>query len=116
MEGDRRLPIASTRPPGTKPMAGPHRERLHAQKSQKRVVETPSIPSKPGFEGFEGAQSGDFSDFLGPYSRVIAALEARGPDLIPADRWQAAVGDGRAYLAQWCEAAEPPGWTVRDPF
>jgi hypothetical protein len=97
-------------------MAGPHLERLRAQKSQKRVVEAPSKPSKPGFEGFEGAQSRDFSDFPGPYSRVIAALEARCPDLIPADRWQAAVGDGRAFLAKWGEQAEALGWTVRDLF
>src|SRR5262245_17183879 len=37
-------------------MAGPHLERLRAQKSQKRVVEAPSKPSKPDFEGFEGDQ------------------------------------------------------------
>src|SRR5215831_9686941 len=37
-------------------MAGPHLERLRAQKSQKGVVEAPSKPSKPGFEGFEGDQ------------------------------------------------------------
>jgi hypothetical protein len=37
-------------------MAGPHLERLRAQKSQKRAVEPPSKPSKPGFEGFEGGQ------------------------------------------------------------
>jgi hypothetical protein len=97
-------------------MAGPHLERRRAQKSQKRVVEAPSKPSKPGFEGFEGAQSRGFSDFLGPYSRVIAALEARCPDLIPADRWQAAVGDDRAFLAKWGEQAEALGWTVRDLF
>jgi hypothetical protein len=97
-------------------MAGPHLERLRAQKSQKRVVEAPSKPSKPGFEGFEGAQSRDFSDFLGPYSRVIAALEARCPDLIPADRWQAAVGDGRRFLVQWGERAETLGWTAKDLF
>ena len=97
-------------------MAGPHLERLRAQKSQKRVVEAPSKPSKSGFEGFEGAQSRDFSDFLGPYSRVIAALEARCPDLIPADRWQAAVGDGRAFLAKWGEQAEALGWTFKDLF
>jgi hypothetical protein len=97
-------------------MAGPHLERLRAQKSQKRVVEAPSKPSNPGFEGFEGAQSRDFSDFLGPYSRVIAALEARCPDLIPADRWQAAVGDGRRFLVQWGERAETLGWTAKDLF
>jgi hypothetical protein len=72
-------------------MAGPHLERLRAQKSQKRVVGAPSKPSKPGFEGFEGAQRRDFSDFLGPY-------------------------DGRAFLAKWGEQAEAHGWTARNPF
>src|SRR5215831_10202088 len=43
-------------------MAGPHLERLRAQKSQKRVVEAPSKPSKPGFEGFEGDQCRRFSE------------------------------------------------------
>jgi hypothetical protein len=41
-------------------VAGPHLERLRAQKSQKRVVEAPSKPSKPGFEGFEGDQCTHF--------------------------------------------------------
>jgi hypothetical protein len=97
-------------------MAGPHLERLRALKSQNRVVETPSKPSKPSFEGFEGAQSRDFSDFPGRYGRTMAALEARCPDLIPADRWQAAVEDGRRFLARWGEQAEALGWTARDLF
>jgi hypothetical protein len=41
-------------------MAGPHLERLRAQKSQKRLVEAPSKPSKLGFEGFEGDQGRPF--------------------------------------------------------
>jgi hypothetical protein len=97
-------------------MAGPHLERLRAQKSQKRVVETPSKPSKPSFEGFEGAQSRGFSDFPGRYGRTMAALEARCPDLIPADRWQAAVEDGRRFLARWGEQAEALGWDAKDLF
>ena len=111
-------------------MAGPHLERLRAQKSQKRVVETPSKPSKPSslvaaaqptadslrFEGFEGAQSRSFSDFLGRYGRTMAALEARCPDLVPADRWQLAVDDGRRFLARWGDQAEALGWTARDLF
>jgi hypothetical protein len=97
-------------------MAGPHLERLRAQKSQKRVVEAPSKPSKPSFEGFEGAQSRGFSDFPGRYDRTMAALEARCPDLIPPDRWQAAVEDGRRFLARWGEQAEALGWTARDLF
>jgi hypothetical protein len=97
-------------------MAGPHLERLRALKSQNRVVETPSKPSKPSFEGFEGAESRDFSDFPGRYGRTMATLEARCPDLIPADRWQAAVEHGRRFLARWGEQAEALGWTARDLF
>ena len=41
-------------------MAGPHLERLRAQKSQKRAVEAPSKASKLGFEGFEGDQGRAF--------------------------------------------------------
>jgi hypothetical protein len=97
-------------------MAGPHLERLRAKKSQKRVVETPSKPSKSSFEGFEGAQSRSFSDFPGRYVRTMAALEARCPDLIPADRWQAAIEDGRRFLARWGEQAEALGWDAKDLF
>jgi hypothetical protein len=97
-------------------MAGPHLERLRTQKSQKRLVETPSKPAKSSFEGFEGAQSRSFSDFPGPYVRTMAALEARCPDLIPADRWQVAVEDGRRFLARWGEQTEALGWTARDLF
>jgi hypothetical protein len=97
-------------------MAGPHLERLRAQKSQKWVVETPSKPSKPSFEGFEGAQSRSFSDFPGRYDRTMAALEARCPDLVPDARWQAAVEDGRRFLSQWSKQAGALGWTARDLF
>ena len=48
--------------------------------------------------------------------RVLAALESRCPDLVPVDRWQAAVEDGRRFLARWGEQAEALGWTARDLF
>src|SRR5262249_5133973 len=51
-----------------------------------------------------------------PYSSTIAALEARCPDLVPADRWQVAVADGHAFLARWGEPARALGWTARDLF
>src|SRR5215510_8453906 len=51
-----------------------------------------------------------------PYGSTIATLEARCPDLIPADRWQAAVEDGCRFLARWGEQAEALGWTARDLF
>jgi hypothetical protein len=47
---------------------------------------------------------------------AVAALEARCPNLIPADRWQAAVEDGRRFLARWGNQAHALGWTARDLF
>jgi hypothetical protein len=49
-------------------------------------------------------------------SRVLATLESRCPDHVPADHWQQAVDDGRRFLAQWGEQAEALGWTARDLF
>jgi hypothetical protein len=91
-------------------------EKLRALKSEKGIGEAPSKPSKPSFEGFEGAQRRAFSNFPARYSRTVAALEARCPDLVPIDRWQAAVEDGEQFLARWGDQAEALGWTARDLF
>ena len=48
--------------------------------------------------------------------RVLAALESRYPDFVPVDRWQAALEDGRRFLARWGEQAEALGWTPGDLF
>jgi hypothetical protein len=49
-------------------------------------------------------------------SRTLFALESRCPDRVPTDRWQAAVEDGRRFLATWGEQAEALGWTAKDLF
>src|SRR5262245_28526967 len=46
--------------------------------------------------------------------RVLADLESRCPDLVPLDRWQAAIEDGRRFLARWGNQAEALGWTARE--
>jgi hypothetical protein len=51
---------------------------------------------------------------LGRFGRTISALEARCPDLVPTERWQIAVEDGRRFLARWGERAAGLGWTARD--
>jgi hypothetical protein len=51
-----------------------------------------------------------------PYARAFAALEARCPDYVPADRWQQAVEDGRRFLAKWGKQAQQLGWTAGDLF
>src|SRR5262249_24364232 len=47
---------------------------------------------------------------------VLAALEARCPDRVPAERWQQAVEDGRCFLARWGDQAHALGWTAKDLF
>jgi hypothetical protein len=97
-------------------VTSPYLEKLRALKSQKGAVEAPPKLTKPCFVGFVSAQSTGFSGFPAPYSWTMAALEARSPDLIPVDRWQAAVEDGRRFLARWGDQAEALGWTARDLF
>jgi hypothetical protein len=50
------------------------------------------------------------------YESVYSALESGCPDLVPVDRWQVAVEDGRRFLARWGEQADALGWTPRDLF
>jgi hypothetical protein len=50
------------------------------------------------------------------FCRTLSALEARCPDLVPDAHWQAAVEDGRRFLARWGEQAEALGWTAKDLF
>jgi hypothetical protein len=47
---------------------------------------------------------------------VLAALEARCPDRVPAERWQQAIEDGRCFLARWGDQAHALGWTAKDLF
>jgi hypothetical protein len=95
-------------------MTGLYLEKLRA--SKKGVGEAPSKPSKHSFESFEGAQGRAFSNFPAGYSRTMAALEARCPDLVLVDRWQAAIEDGRRFFARWGDQVEALGWTARDLF
>jgi hypothetical protein len=53
---------------------------------------------------------------LNRFCRAYSSLEARCPDLVPVDRWQSAVEDGRRFLARWGDQAEALGWTSRDLF
>jgi hypothetical protein len=47
---------------------------------------------------------------------VLVALESRCPDLVPLDRWQQAVADGKTFLSRWGDQAQALGWTARDLF
>jgi hypothetical protein len=48
--------------------------------------------------------------------RTLRALEGRCPDRVDVTDWQAAVDDGRRFLAQWGEQAEALDWPPRDLF
>jgi hypothetical protein len=48
--------------------------------------------------------------------RTFQELERRCPDYVDRTSWQAAVEDGRRFLARWGERAEALGWTARDLF
>lgn len=97
-------------------MSGRYLEKLRALKSEKGAVEEPTKLTEPCFVGFVSTQGVVFSNFAARYSRTMAALEADCPDLVPVDRWQLAVEDGRRFLARWGAQAEALGWTARDLF
>jgi hypothetical protein len=50
------------------------------------------------------------------FGRTLEELERRCPDHVDAADWQAAVDDGRRFLAHWGAQAEALGWTARDLF
>ncbi len=111
-------------------MTGLYLEKLRALKSQKGAVRalpkltkrSPTVEKAQratadgGFGSFDSALLRAPSSFPARYGRVAAVLEAGCPDLVPADRWQLAVEDGRRFLARWGEQAEALGWTARDLF
>jgi hypothetical protein len=111
-------------------MTGSYLEKLRALKSENEAVGALSKLTKPrpsavvvpdsttdgGFDSFDSTQGAGFSNFSALYSRTIAALESRRPNLVPVDRWRRAVEDGRRFLARWGEQAEALGWTATDLF
>ena len=64
-------------------------------------------------EAATNSHNSQFASSQRPYHHVLAVLETRCPELVPVDRWQAAVEDGRRFLARWGEQAEALGWTAR---
>jgi hypothetical protein len=69
-------------------------------------------PAKSAPQSSQNAQNSHAQ----PLASVLAALASRCPEHVPVDRWQAAVDDGRRFLARWGEQAEALGWTARDLF
>jgi hypothetical protein len=111
-------------------MTGSYLEKLRALKSEKGAVGALSKLAKPrpsavavpgsttdgGFDSFDSTQGAGFSNFPAHYSRTIAALKSRCPDLVPVDRWRLAIDDGRRLLARWGDQAQSLRWTARDLF
>jgi len=97
-------------------VSGAYLEKLRALKPQNGTFEAPSKHSKRGIEGFDGTQRAPFPNFPCRYRHVLAALEVGCPDLVPADRWQQAVEDGRTFLGRWGDQAKALGWAAKDLF
>lgn len=53
---------------------------------------------------------------FGRFDRAFAELEQRCPDHVDLTAWQAAVSDGRVFLARWSAQADGLGWAVADIF
>jgi hypothetical protein len=52
----------------------------------------------------------------GRYRKVFGVLQLRPPALVPVERWQRCVEDGKRFLAKWGEQAESLGWSSADLF
>ena len=93
-------------------------ERLRAVKSAPPPCtdETDETPTAVGSVGFVSQRGTPFSEISHPFGRVFEVLESGCPDLVPVACWQAAVEDGRRFLARWGEQAEAFGCTARDLF
>jgi hypothetical protein len=50
------------------------------------------------------------------YRKVFAHLQLKPPALIPIDRWQQAVEDGKSFLSRWGEQAQAPRVVERGPI
>ena len=52
----------------------------------------------------------------GRYRNVFLHLQLKPPALIPVERWQQCVEDGKRFIAKWGETAESLGWSSADLF
>ena len=50
------------------------------------------------------------------YRKVFGVLQLRPPALVPIERWQRCVEDGKRFLAKWGEQAEALNWSSADLF
>jgi len=50
------------------------------------------------------------------FRKVLAVLQTRCPALVPVERWEQAVEDGKRFLAEWGDQAQVLGWTSADQF
>jgi hypothetical protein len=103
-------------------------QKLRALRAEKAPPpQTCHATTREGFEGFEGAGGMGFwgqklptpqtlKTFKTSFYRVLRVLECSCPDHVPAERWQHAVDDGRAFLARWGDQAEALGWSAKDLF
>jgi hypothetical protein len=103
-------PVPLSQPLGLGQRDSAGRSRFHAAVSRPSGATGTANGTPVGHRGTLGTPLPD------RYERVCSALESCCPTLLPVDRWQFAVDDGRRFLARWGEQAEALGWTARDLF
>jgi hypothetical protein len=89
--------------------------RVAEARANAKSAKTAKSAPRANLEGRQHSQNSQNAHAQGLLS-VLALLEARRPELVPVDRWQQAVADGRHFLAHWGDQAQALGWTTKDLF
>jgi hypothetical protein len=89
--------------------------RVAEARANAKSAKTAKSAPRANLEGPQHSQNSQNAHAQGLLS-VLALLEARRPELVPVDRWQQAVADGRHFLAHWGDQAQALGWTAKDLF
>jgi hypothetical protein len=85
----------------------------HANAKSAKSAKSAARTNPEAAQNSQSSQNSHVQRLLHP---VLAALEARCPDRIPAERWWQAIEDGRCFLARWGDQAHALGWTAKDLF
>ncbi len=83
--------------------------------SRKINAVTPSHSNSADREGALQNRT-DQENLRQTYSRVLAALCERCPNLVDEYRWRRAAADAESFVARWGERAAALGWTAKDLF
>lgn len=96
------------------------KERTARERGKHKINElheiSPPLNSSISFNSYTVAKPEPPFARLYRIGSTFAELEQRCPDHVDAASWQAAIADGRRFLARWGAQAERLGWTADDLF